>query len=415
MSLVTFSDVVFSHISFPDTPFYRLVLETIDNPWVQRLRDISQTANTKLVYMTSEHSRFSHCLGVTYMADLALRKMSEDETLLRELKEWRDAIVLASLLHDVGHLAPGSHVAFKLFFSSDDHEELSIRIIDELTHIPYELREQIKLILKKDSSIPPFAWQLLAGSGWNVDRGNWCVLDSIFAGVKYGFYNINAILESLTITSDLHLAIKDNRIDSLIHFSVSRYALYRQVYQHRVILGIDALSMALARAIKEFGVNFADGTMRAFLSSSCGSELPLEAVFKSRESWWNYHLMRWQDIGNPDIVRDLADRLINRKLFKTIGHSEKAEAHLRSLIADAGLNPDYYLHIISTKSIADGDAKDSLKVISSNRDTVSHTNEETLRNASLSEVDPLFSSLQKIPLKKWLLVPKEIKEHYYDG
>jgi HD superfamily phosphohydrolase len=77
MSTMDFADVVHQSISFSRTiPSQALILDMIDNRWLQRLRDISQTANTRLVYMFSEHSRFGHCLGVAYLCTLLLDKLS---------------------------------------------------------------------------------------------------------------------------------------------------------------------------------------------------------------------------------------------------------------------------------------------------------------------------------------------------
>ena len=56
MSDITFADVVHQSVSFSkNDPAEALLLNLIDTPWFQRLRDISQTANTRLVYMFSEH------------------------------------------------------------------------------------------------------------------------------------------------------------------------------------------------------------------------------------------------------------------------------------------------------------------------------------------------------------------------
>ena len=78
-----------------------------------RKRGISQTGNTKLVYMFAEHSRFGHCLGVAYLATLLmkhLRTMSPSQ-----VAPYQNAVAAAALLHDVGHVAPGAHLAERIW------------------------------------------------------------------------------------------------------------------------------------------------------------------------------------------------------------------------------------------------------------------------------------------------------------
>jgi HD superfamily phosphohydrolase len=187
VSDITFADVVHQSISFsPENEAEQLILSIIDTPWFQRLRDISQTANTRLVYMFSEHSRFGHCLGVAFLAKLVLEKLAKNHP--REVEPYRAAVLVAALLHDVGHLAPGSHTAFKTWFPGqpDSHESLAEQVI---LHDPQigsildgyspSLKDQVVGILAESDEVPAWSWQLISGGGWNVDRGNWSAVDSI--------------------------------------------------------------------------------------------------------------------------------------------------------------------------------------------------------------------------------------------
>ena len=261
MAEISFADVVHQSISFSSNdPAEALLLELIDTTWFQRLRDVSQTANTRLVYMFSEHSRFGHSLGVAYLAKLAMEKLRLSHA--SEVNTYRTGVLVAALLHDVGHLAPGSHTAFKTWFpgQKDSHEKIAERIILEdagirkiLDGYSKDLASLVTSILGETSSVPPWTWQLLSGGGWNVDRGNWSTVDSVLAGVSYGKYNIPALVDSIIITDDRQLALRENRLDAMMHFVVSRHAMYRQVYQHRVLLAADTLNKAVvlrARAMR---------------------------------------------------------------------------------------------------------------------------------------------------------------------
>src|SRR5471030_1695357 len=118
MTTITFADVAHEGINFSlEIPAHAVALELIDSEWMQRLRDISQKANTRLVYMFSEHSRFGHCLGVTYLASVLMNRLESEHA--DQIAPYRLAVAGAGLLHDLGHLAPGSHTAAKTWFPND--------------------------------------------------------------------------------------------------------------------------------------------------------------------------------------------------------------------------------------------------------------------------------------------------------
>lgn len=414
MTEITFADVVHQSISFsPEDSAERLVLEVLDTPWFQRLRDISQTANTRLVYMFSEHSRFGHCLGVAFLAKLVLAKLSKSST---AVEEYRAAVLAAALLHDVGHLAPGSHTAFKTWFPGqpDSHESLAEKVIlnDKmigaiLDNHSRSLRQQIVSILAEADDVPPWTWQLISGGGWNVDRGNWSAVDSVLAGVAYGTYNIQALVDSIVITPEGHLALMENRLDAMMHFVVSRHAMYRQIYQHRVLLAADTLNKAVvdrARVLDK-DLPFADETMRAALAAKAVEDLSLETIFAMREAWWRYHLMRWA-YSTDKILSDLSQRILNRKLFKTIRtHGSKNTEEVREKATKAlqslGLDPRYYLHELSTLDVHAGDSKQSMLVQLDNGSAI-----------TLGQADALFNAMaadSRSSQKSWLAMPKEAK------
>ncbi len=415
MAEISFADVVHQSVSFTtDDKAERLILKLIDDPWFQRLRDISQTANTRLVYMFSEHSRFGHCLGVAYLAKLAMDKLMIAHA--SQVADHRTAVLVAALLHDIGHLAPGSHTAFKTWFpgQKDSHERIAEKVILESPSIralldqhSTELAQQVASILGEHSDVPPWTWQLISGGGWNVDRGNWSTVDSILAGVSYGKYNIPALIDSIIITPDKHLALRENRLDAMMHFVVSRHAMYRQMYQHRVLLATDTLNKAVvlrAKAIRD-KLEFCDSTMTAVLTADKAEDLELPVIFQMREAWWRYHIARWSSSADP-ILADLSDRIISRRLFKTIRtdnskHTESLLKQAKASLVRLGLDPTYYLHVLSTLDVHAGDWEQSILV--QNYDGSIKT---------LGEAEPLFRQMaedSRSSQKTWIAIPAEVK------
>jgi uncharacterized protein len=415
MSSVSFADVVHHSISFStEIECEALILELIDTRWVQRLRDISQTANVRSVYMFSEHSRFGHALGSAFLACTLMSKLSG--IFRAQVEPHRAAVCAAALLHDIGHLAPGSHTAQKTWFPGqpDTHEALSALAVEQdpeirgiLLRYGPRLQQAVAAILRESAAVPAWTHEVISGGGWNVDRGNWCIVDSIMAGVEYGKYNIPALTDSIVLTADDHLAIRENRLDAMIHFAVSRHAMYQQIYQHRVLLSNDSLSVAVAKRARAIGsaLEFADSHMRRALEARSAADLDLATVIGMRDPWWRYHLYQWCE-GADAVLADLSRRLINRKLFKTVRIRDEEDsapliARARAAVSACGYDPEYYLHEVSTEDVHAGDSKQSMLVLMDNGQVKALNESEPLLRAMIGESRAFH--------KRWLVMPQEAK------
>src|SRR5438067_2496522 len=94
----------------------------IDSTAYQRLRDIHQLALSYLVYPAATHTRFEHALGVMELASRVYDIVTEPRNIHKRLRDgnlvpdrnvhdwiyWRQAVRMAALCHDLGHL-PFSH------------------------------------------------------------------------------------------------------------------------------------------------------------------------------------------------------------------------------------------------------------------------------------------------------------------
>ncbi len=116
-----FMDSVHGYISIPKC----FVENIIDTEWFQRLRNIDQTG-MKVLYPNAKHDRFSHSLGVFYLAQKAMDSLLEKSLIKEENQEFcggdnfdgkidklfwlknKVLFLIACLLHDIGH-TPYSH------------------------------------------------------------------------------------------------------------------------------------------------------------------------------------------------------------------------------------------------------------------------------------------------------------------
>ena len=79
----------------------------VDSPNFQRLRHIKQLGLGDLIFPGAVHTRFNHSIGCCYVAGQIAHKLGLSD-------QDRQLIMIAGLLHDIGH-GPYSHAFEELF------------------------------------------------------------------------------------------------------------------------------------------------------------------------------------------------------------------------------------------------------------------------------------------------------------
>ena len=222
----------------------------IDTQVFQRLRRIRQLAMTFLVYPGAVHTRFDHSIGVMHIAGRICQRLQELNS-TRVSDEDVDRIRLAALLHDVGH-GPFSHVSEHLLdkyapTDADTGQNLE-KIREKITVDIIQTDPKISEILDRDLD---FVVEIIEGSkkirDWHrdivsseldADKMDYLLRDSYFAGVKYGQYDLEKLIESCLIVDrrETPLAISSKGIYALEQLLLARYHMTQQVYWHRVSL-----------------------------------------------------------------------------------------------------------------------------------------------------------------------------------
>ncbi|MCE5172428.1 HD domain-containing protein [Paenibacillus profundus] len=332
-----FKDPVHNYVHVQD----RTIWDLINTKEFQRLRRIRQLGTSYLTFHGAEHSRFSHSLGVY---EITRRIISQFER--NGYEDWpqeqRLVALCAALLHDVGH-GPFSHSieeAFGMF-----HEDWTCRIILEdseihqvLQRIDPALPEQVAAVIRKTYAYP-IVVNLVSGP-LDADRMDYLLRDAYFTGVNYGTFDIDRILRLVRPYKD-RIVVKESGMHAVEHYLLSRYEMYWQVYFHPVTRSSEMVLRHIFKRAKELylqGYSF-----RYFLE-------PLDALFEGTltttqyvqldEAFVQTAFMQW--INEPDeLLADLCQRFIERKLYKYIEVDElNAEWLCREWHA-AGLNPDY--------------------------------------------------------------------------
>ena len=326
-------DPVHGYIHITSPVIWRL----LDTPEFQRLRRIRQLGGVFQVYHTAEHSRFSHSLGVYEI----VRRMTEEvPDIGGSLSRQEKLVVLcAALLHDVGH-GPYSHSFERLSHCS--HEQMTMRLILEDTDIHTVLAEA-------DPSLPAQVAAVIQGtcpnpllcdlisSQLDADRMDYLLRDAYETGTSYGTFDLERILRCLRVKNG-RLCIKESGMHSVEDYIMARYHMYWQVYLHPVARAYEVMLQLFFDRYSE-------------VRSQLKIDL-LENVFHLSELTCflvldDYRLvtgLQQASVSDDRILADLADRLLNRRLFDWIEEPDPSqEFQIRRRLEQAGLPTLFYL------------------------------------------------------------------------
>jgi len=211
---------------------------------VQRLRWIHQLGLTFLVYPGAEHSRFSHVLGAMHLAGRVFDALAEKDPLRlgqAEAALERRRVRAAALLHDIGH-APFSHSAEDRFEEGIDHEEMTRRLLasDEIRGVFDRRGDGVSVDDVRDllaGQVTParrYLAQIVSGE-LDVDKMDYLLRDSLFCGVRYGVYDLDRLIETLTTIRDPEsgatgLGIDEGGVHAVEALILARYYMFTQVY-----------------------------------------------------------------------------------------------------------------------------------------------------------------------------------------
>ena len=280
--------------------FTKLESDIINTMHMDRLRYIKNSAFAYRVYPSHTTTRFTHSLGVMFLAyqmgKIALQRYIR---LTRKKEAWSDEISseykpnevlqilrLTGLLHDVGH-GPFSHsiepIMHEVLQKTEKsaleemqklgldavHEYYSYKLITGKT----EIKELIEssginpldvavLLTKKENSehkghLDPKGIQLLKSiisSQIDADRLDNLLRDSNGVGVPYGLIDIDNIINNIYIHRDEHglnIVYHIRALDSIEHMLDSRYKMYRWIYLHRLNILYDAILLKVVKNMIE--------------------------------------------------------------------------------------------------------------------------------------------------------------------
>ena len=334
-----------------DTDEGELMMRLIDASEFQRLRRIKQLGLGLYTYQGAEHSRFTHSLGAFHLMTRVLDRLGEKHNIQ---EGDRAAARAAALLHDVGH-GPFSHVMEKVL--GFHHEAWTVEVVlSDQTEIGQLLRSHSSELPAKVAAIiegkfQPAALGQLVSSQLDVDRMDYLLRDSLMTGAKYGIYDLEWIINALSIDEEgdrIYVAARG--LYAVEEYLQARYYMFRQVYFHRTLRSAEAvLRSILRRALQllESGHPVWYAADTAFEKVLRRNPLTILEHLEVDDSDVLFHIKHWQRAADP-ILNDLSRRFTGRRLFKALDLdmpvTERASflAEARECVNSEGFDPAYY-------------------------------------------------------------------------
>ena len=325
-----FNDPIYGFINIPS----ELIFDIIEHPYFQRLRRISQMGLSSYVYPGAHHTRFEHALGAMHLMQKTISILKNKS--IEISKEEEEALLIAILLHDIGH-GPFSHTLEHSLVTNSKHEDISIIFMEALNE---EFDQKLSLAIKifKGNYHRKFLNQLISGQ-LDMDRLDYLKRDSFYTGVTEGNINSERIISMLTVVDD-SLVVEEKGIYSVEKFIVARRLMYWMVYLHKTSLVSDYLLVKILKRAKELFTSGLDlpcsKPMKFFLSSIQKMEFDT-THFKNFTRIDDYDvimaLKQWKD-NNDYILSSLCSAILDRKLPKIIIQDDEFSEQQQQSIRD---------------------------------------------------------------------------------
>jgi uncharacterized protein len=391
------------------------IFDLLEHPYLQRLRRIKQLGLTGFVYPGATHTRFQHALGAVHLMRLAIENIRQKGTLITD--EESEAVTAAILLHDIGH-GPFSHALEASIIGGLNHEDLSVLLMNNLNR-EFGGKLDMALAIFNNNYPKKFLHQLVSGQ-LDMDRMDYLMRDSFYAGVAEGTIGTERIIKMLNVVDD-QLVVEAKGIYSIEKFLIARRLMYWQVYFHKTVIAAENLLLQILRRAKELAATdetlFATPALGYFLKNNICPEdltdrrneilnyftnLDDDDIMVSAKAWSEHHDALLSHLSSNLILRNLPRVKISDNPFD----QDKLDVLAQTVCRQRHLSPSEGTYLVFTGLISN-------KAYSDKTDTIKiYYNTGEMKD--LSEASDIFHlhNLMETRKKYFLCYPKDLGVNY---
>jgi len=316
------------------------VKRIMKHPAFNRLGSVSQLGLVSYVYPGATHNRMEHALGAYAQTCEYIRALwyNFNSPLFRSVMRKEDlcAVLLASLLHDVGYY-PMAHDLedSEEWHCTIDHEPLACKIIDE------RLKEMIsndwgvnpeyvkKLILGEQDSFRAKILHSIIDGPIDTDTIDYLLRDGMHLGLPYAqCIDKEWLLRNLTIAygpmlgKSGALAVTDKGRVTAESIAFARYMMYSVAYWHHTVRAVKAMIRYAIGRLANGKKYDPDEHYSRFIADTQESKVtiqPPESVSIRKEiAFTDAQQLLWIRERLDDEGRAIIDLVLQRNLFKRL-------------------------------------------------------------------------------------------------
>lgn len=348
------NDPIYGFITIPG----RLIFDLIEHPYFQRLRRISQMGMSYLVYPGAHHTRFHHAMGAMFLMQKAVQVLQLKGVEISDEEE--EALLIAILLHDIGH-GPFSHAMEHSIVDHVDHEELSLRFMNALNQ-QFAGALEMAIAIFTDKYPRKFMHQLVSGQ-LDMDRLDYLRRDSFYTGVPEGNVNSQRLITMLHVVDD-QLVVEEKGIYSVEKFLVARRLMYWQVYLHKTGIVAEQLLLRVLKRAKELTkqgrILPCSPALSFFMHNAISQQDFDQKVLDRFAQLDDYDIISAMKLWTTDedfVLSELSKRLLSRNLLKVKMKNkpfnpQKVKAKLERVAETYGISEHEASYLVFTDSIS---------------------------------------------------------------